>query len=108
MNNDGYYQNPIFSQPPLNNSIIPNQENFDYTADDNIENLLKLNIGKKGKFYVTIPNSNEWQSKIFEGIIECVGDDYLIISNPNGEWYLLLTTYINFIVFEERINFVKV
>ena len=108
MNDDGYYQNPIFSENSLNNSTISNQESFSYNVNDDMENILKLNIGKKGKVYVTIPNSNEWQNKVFEGIIEHVGNDYLILSNPNGEWYLILITYVDFIVFEERINFVKV
>ena len=119
MNNNGYYQNPIFPGTGLNNDMIPNQQSVpsyentqvEYTPtsmeQSYIENILRLNKGKKAKFHVTIPGSNEWQDKIFEGIIEQAGRDHIIISNPNGDWYLILMIYLDYVTFEEPINFIK-
>mgnify|MGYP003310460924 CR=1 FL=1 len=42
---------------------IPDEQSY-------IENILRNNIGKKVKAYVSFSDSNEWKDKIFEGIIE--------------------------------------
>lgn len=119
MNNDGYYQNPIFPGIGLNNNTIPDQQTVPSYESSQveispfnmeqsyIENILRLNKGKKAKLYVTIPGSEEYQNKIFEGIIEQAGRDHIIVSNPNGEWYLILMIYLNFVIFDEPINFIK-
>ena len=119
MNSSGYYQNPIFPGTGLNNNTIPNQQSVPSYENSQveitpmnmeqsyIENILRLNKGKKAKFHVTIPGSNEYQDKVFEGIIEQAGRDHIIISNPNGEWYMILMIYLDFVVFDEAINFIK-
>lgn len=119
MNNNGYYQNPIFPGTGLNNNTIPDQQSIPSYENSQIEivptnmeqsyieNILRLNKGKKAKFYVTIPGSEEYQSKIFEGIIEQAGRDHIIISNPTGEWYLILMIYLDFVIFDEPINYIK-
>ena len=69
MNSNGFYQNPIFPGVPLNNTIpdgqtVPsyesNQVEYNPTSMEQsyIENILRLNKGKKAKFHVTIPGSN--------------------------------------------------
>ena len=117
--NNGYYLNPIFSDMPVNSNDLNNDIttsiqdvkksiNQMYIDQSYIENILKLNKGKKAKFYVTIPGSKDWRDKAFEGIIEQAGRDNVIISNPkNGEWYLILMVYLDYIIFEEKINFIK-
>ena len=71
-----------------------------------IENILRLNKGKKVKVYASYPDSNEWRDRIYEGIIEESGRDHLILSNPNtGNWYLLRMIYVNFVEFDEKINY---
>ena len=71
-----------------------------------IENILRLNKGKKVDVYMTFPDSNEWRDLKFSGIVEQAGRDHIIISNPtNGEWYLLLTIYIDYFKFYEKINY---
>ena len=118
MNSDGYYQNPIFPGISIDNGI-PNQESVP-SYDSNqieinpttseqsyIENILRLNKGKKAKFHITVPGSNEWQDRVFEGIIEQAGRDHIIVSNPSGEWYLILMIYLDFVTFDESINFIK-
>ena len=119
--NNGYYQNPIFPGTGLNNNTVPNQKsvpsyeqsqvspNYILPAEQSyIENILRLNRGKMAKFHITVPGSIEWQDRVFNGIIEQAGRDHIIVSNPNtGEWYLILMIYLDFVTFEEPINYNK-
>lgn len=120
MNNSGYYQNPVFTGVGLNNNTVPNQQSVPsyeqtqtminpLTSEQSyIENILRLNRGKKAKLHVTVPGSKEWQDRVFEGIIEQSGRDHVIMSNPNtGEWYLVLMIYLDFVTFDEPIKFIK-
>ena len=64
--NNGYYQNPVFPGVGLNNNTIPNQQSVPsyeqsqttvnpITSEQSyIENILRLNRGKKAKFHVTV------------------------------------------------------
>ena len=55
---------------------------------------------------MSFPDSNEWRDKTFKGIIEEAGKDHLIISDPlNGNWYLILMIYLNYVEFEEKMNY---
>ena len=118
--NNGYYQNSVFAGTALNNSSIPNQQsvpsyemtqaNVNPTTSEQsyIENILRLNRGKKARFHITVPGSKEWQDRVFEGIIEQSGRDHIIVSKPStGEWYLILMIYLDFVTFDESINFIK-
>ena len=118
MNNNNYYNKPVFPGPALYSGDMPtpNQEMApNYTGSpmlpleqSYIENILRLNRGKKAKFHVTVPGSIEWQDRVFDGIIEQSGKDHIIVSNPNtGEWYLVLMIYLDFVTFEEPINYKK-
>ena len=113
--NGTYYQNPTFPTNQSNYEVNMNN-NSNKTIDDYgvslpmeqsyIENILRLNKGKMVKAYVSFPDSTEWRNKIFEGRIEQEGRDHLIISNPkNGEWYLILMIYLNYVTFDEKINY---
>ena len=111
-NNQNYSGGSI----PANNQLTPTNNN-NFTPDYNtgstlpmeqsyIENILRLNKGKMVKAYVSFPDSTEWRNKIFAGRIEEAGRDHLIISNPNtGEWDLILMIYLNYVTFDERINY---
>ena len=108
-NNPGMINNPNSANTP--NPI--NNFNQDYNMGTSlpmeqsyIENILRLNKGKMVKAYVSFPDSTEWRNKIFAGRIEEAGRDHLIISNPNtGEWDLILMIYLNYVTFDERINY---
>lgn len=118
--NNGYYNN-TFPGVGLNNNTIPNQQsvpsyeqsqiNSNYILPPEqsyIENILRLNRGKMAKFHVTVPGSIEWQDRVFDGIVEQSGRDHIIVSNPStGEWYLILMIYLDFVTFEEPINYNK-
>ena len=117
--NNAYYPSPNYPQQPSTQTNVPTYDqtqlpNAMYNAgsipdeQSYIENILRLNRGKKAKFHVTVPGSIEWQDRVFEGIIEQSGKDHLIVSNPNtGEWYLILMIYLDFVTFEEPINYKK-
>ena len=108
-NNQGMINNPNSANTP--NPI--NNFNQDYNIGTSlpmeqsyIENIVRLNKGKMVKAYVSFPDSTEWRNKIFAGRIEEAGRDHLIISNPNtGEWDLILMIYLNYVTFDERINY---
>ncbi|MED1420825.1 MULTISPECIES: spore coat protein GerQ [Bacillus] len=71
-----------------------------------IENILRLNKGKLVTVYMTFENNREWNAKIFKGVIEAAGRDHLIISDPQtGTRYLLPMVYVDYITFEEPIEY---
>lgn len=118
--NGSYYNTPIFPGTSLNDGKVPNQQSVpSYEANifpsqagsdeqSYIENILRLNKGKVGKFHITIPGSEDWRDKVFTGIIEQSGRDHIIVSNPsNGEWYLILMIYLDYVTFDEPINYIK-
>ena len=110
MNNNFVNQNS-FPRTPLytsNGVSVPNQQtqmNYNVPLEQSyIENILRLNRGKKVEIYASYPDSDEWRNKVFSGIIEQSGRDHIILSDPKtGDWYLILIIYVNFIKFDERI-----
>ena len=108
--NGNFYQNPTFPSsnfgtPPGNMSVsevnnsnnLPNEQSY-------IENILRLNKGRKIKAYASYPDSSAWQNKVYEGIIEEAGRDHLIIrDNTNNLWYLIRIIYLNYVEFMEPI-----
>ncbi len=107
--NGSYYQNPIF-----NNDINPVRpaDTFVNTANNlpmeqsYIENIMRLNKGKKATIYISFADSIQWKDKIFTGIIEQAGRDHIVISDPKtGKWYLLPMIYLDYVEFEEKIKY---
>ena len=109
--NNGYYQ-PIRFPNNANDNMINNTNYEMYTGlpeeDLYIDNVLKLNKGKLLKIHITIPGSIEWQDQIFEGLLEEVSKDHIIISNPStGQWNIIPMIYLDFIILEEPVNYNK-
>lgn len=117
MNNNYLNNNPNFQGTPLysGNVVTPNQSMAntsmnEYIPDEQsyIENILRVNKGKRVSVYQSFADAGEWKDRIFTGIIEQSGRDHIILSDPNtGNWYLLLIIYVNFIKFDEEINTVE-
>ncbi|WP_420848817.1 spore coat protein GerQ [Paenibacillus antarcticus] len=84
-------------------SVIPT--NAPVYEQSYVENILRLNRGKTGTFYMTYENNKEWNAKIFKGIVEAAGRDHIIISEPSGKRVILLTIYLDYITFDEPINY---
>lgn len=114
MNNTFF--NPNSSNMPnagITNNAVPSTgiPISNYTANlpleqSYIENILRLNKGKQVRIHMTFPDSNEFRDREFVGIIEQSGRDHIILSDPTtGKWYLLLMIYVDFITFDEKINY---
>lgn len=72
-----------------------------------IENILRANKGKLGTFYFTFENNRERNNFVVTGYIETAGRDHVIISDPNGKRYLMLMIYLDYVTFDEEINYYK-
>jgi spore germination protein Q len=71
-----------------------------------IENILRLNLGKTATVYMTFENNSSWNAQIFRGVLEAAGRDHIIISDPaNGKRYLLLMVNLDYITFDEPLNY---
>ena len=109
--NGSYFSNPTFPKAGTNDNFITPPGNVNSTSilsleQSLIENILRLNKGKKVKVYASYPDSNEWRDRIYNGIIEESGRDHLILSDPStGNWYLIRMLYVNFVEFSEKINY---
>lgn len=117
MNNQNYqyampYPNqnfqPIPNQPinqDFQNNMYPNNQNEDY-EESYIENILRLNKGKVGTFYMTYNDSLEYRDKVYRGIIQAAGKDHIVISDTrDGKRYILLLVYLDYVEFDEPINY---
>ena len=105
--NGSYYKTPTYpsNMRPADTYINPQVTELPM-EQSYVENILRMNKGKKVKAYVSYSDSNEWKDKIFEGIIEQAGRDHLILSDPNtGNWYLILMVYLDYVEFFEKINY---
>ncbi|MGD6966505.1 spore coat protein GerQ [Rossellomorea vietnamensis] len=92
---------PTSAQSPSQNfpGQLPVEESY-------IENILRLNKGKVATVYMTFENNREWNAKVFKGIIEAAGRDHLVISDPQtGMRYLLPMIYLDYITFDEEIEY---
>lgn len=105
--NGSYYKNAMYNADfdhirPADNfggDDIPMEQSY-------VENILRLNKGKKVNVYMSYSDSVEWRDKMYSGIIEQAGRDHLIISDPStGKWYLLLMIYLDYVEFSEKINY---
>ncbi len=95
------YQTPGFVQQQLGQTPgrLPLEQSF-------IENILRLNRGKVATFYMTFENNEEWNAKVFRGRIEEAGRDHIIISDlETGKHYLLLMVTLDYVEFDEPINY---
>jgi spore germination protein Q len=71
-----------------------------------IENILRLNLGKTATIYMTFENNAQWNAKIFKGRLEAAGRDHIIISDvKSGMRYLLLMVNLDYVTFEEELNY---
>jgi spore germination protein Q len=117
--NNNYPGVNVFPGQPIytnDNIAVPNMgtvptvsSNIDIPLEQSyIENILRLNKGKKATIHMTFPDSEQFKDREFSGIIEQSGRDHIILSDPTtGKWYLLLMIYVDFITFDEKINYSK-
>ncbi len=106
-----FNENVFPGQPIYNNgTVTPNQQTaptIDMPFEQSyIENILRMNKGKKVNVHMTFPDSEQFKDREFSGIVEQSGRDHIILSDPStGKWFLLLMIYVDFITFDEKINY---
>lgn len=109
-----FYGKQEFPGKPIyvGNNPVPNQQMAaNYSTElpmeqSYIENILRLNKGKKARVHMTFPDSTEWRDLEFNGIIEQSGRDHIILSEPStGTWQLLFMIYVDYVSFDEPINY---
>ncbi len=115
--NGTYYKNPTF---PGAEGSVPEMNNYTSTIEQPnvsmpdslpnlpmeqsyIENILRLNKGRRAKTYISFPDSVNWKDKIFDGIIEQAGRDHLVMSLDDGKWILVPMIYLDYVEFNEKI-----
>lgn len=105
-NNPSYIPNQG-TQPPYTNfpNISQNQnptipEKFQYAY-----NILNNNPNQIADFYMSYPDSVEWRDRIFSGKIIYSTREYTLLNNEQtNEWYVLPSIYLNYVIFNERVN----
>ena len=75
-----------------------------------IENILRLNRGKIGTFYFTVPEAaginGQGNTKVVRGYVEAAGRDHAIISDPStGHRFLFPMIYFDFAEFDEELAY---
>lgn len=71
-----------------------------------VENILRLNRGKRGTFYFTFENNSEWNAIVINGAVEEAGRDHIIIRETNtGRSYLMLMVNFDYATFDEPLNY---
>ncbi len=106
--NGSYYENPMFPGNSYYERDTNSPEDLPNLAMEQsyIENILRLNKGKKATVYMSFTDSISYRDKIFTGIIEQAGRDHIILSDPNtGKWYMLLMIYLDYVEFNDKINY---
>jgi spore germination protein Q len=84
---------------PATPGLLPIEQSY-------IENILRLNLGKVGTFYMTYENNTQWNAKVFKGKIEAAGRDHIIISDSKtGMRYLLLMVNLDYATFDEELKY---
>lgn len=83
--------------------VVPTPPQFEQSY---VENILRLNLGKVGTFYMTYENNSQWNAKVFKGVLEAAGRDHIIISEPQtGRRILLLMVNLDYVVFDEPLTY---
>ena len=102
--NGSFYKDIDFEE---RDTSVPGSSIYDLPMEESyIENILRLNKGKKVKAYYSFTDSISHKDMVFTGIIEQASRDHLIISDPEtGKWYMLLMIYLDYVEFDEKINY---
>ena len=70
-----------------------------------VENILRVNVGKKGTFYFSYTGSKTWNDKIYTGTLQQAGRDHFIIVTDTGKTVMLLLVYLLWAEFDEPLGY---
>lgn len=105
-NNNGMYNG---GYPNYEGNKIPVEDSSSLPMEQSyIENILRINKGAEVTVFASFPDAVEWRDREFKGYIEEAGRDHIILrGKETNDWYLILMIYLNYVKFEEKINYVK-
>ena len=70
--------------------------------------VLKRAIGKEAVYYFSYPDSIKWRDMAYEGVLEMVGEDYIVIRELNTNYiHVLLMLYLEYVVFKKEYEQIK-
>ena len=88
--------------PPTPTNQLPYQQPYSPSGfqptkrieESYIENIIRLNRGKLGTFYMTYSDSNEWRDRVYKGVIEAAGGNNTFefawkIARPNATVFVV-------------------
>ena len=85
-------------------SYIPNQgviPQFNNYQGNYVEDYLKSNLGKKVEAHVSFCDSVEWRDSVFQGKLEAVGKDYIVIKS-NEKNYVIWNVYLDYLILDDN------
>ena len=102
--NGQYYKNPRFPTLDEEETVVTEEKKLDLKLDDcSYRDILLNNKGKKIKIYSCLKDSSVVS---YEGTLEQVGADFLIINNKqNVQLFMLLLDKIDYIEFIDNIEY---
>ena len=103
--NGSFYKSSVFPDDYKRDTAYPT--NTDLPMEQSyVENILRLNKGKIVTIYMSYQDSSTHRDMVYKGIIEQAGRDHIVLSDPStGTWYLLLMIYLDYVEFDETINY---
>ena len=89
----------------MNGTFFDLNSDNSFNKDNSISKILKMNIGKKVIVHISVAGNSLYDDKTFDGILEDITDEYIIIYEPkSGNYQMILLIYVIYISFEETIN----
>ena len=88
----------------LNPYLVKEDDNENLTRQ-HVENILRVNVGKKGTFYFSYTGSKTWNDKIYTGTLQQAGRDHFIIVTDTGKTVMLLLVYLLWAEFDEPLDY---
>ena len=94
-------QTPPENTPEMPATVPPTQP----VEQTYVENILRVNVGKKGTFYFSYTGSKTWNDKIYTGTLQQAGRDHFIIVTDTGKTVMLLLVYLLWAEFDEPLDY---
>lgn len=87
------------SKPSTMKSILDTKDQ----ENSFVNSVLRTAIGKEASFYFSYPDSIKWRDMIYDGKLEVVGEDYIVVREKGtGHLHVLLMLYLEYVVFKEE------
>ena len=94
---------PPSATPVVSSSTAKNILDYKDSPESFVNSVLRTAIGKEARFYFSYPDSIKWRDMMYEGKLEVVGEDYIVVREKSTKHlHVLLMLYLEYVVFEEE------